>query len=112
MDIDQACVTMAQVNMMLYGLNGFGLHSALTATPRQLAGLPEPFQQAYSLAQEAQAAGDTDLVTEIADTLRLQQTLFDPEPYAVQLQTPTPRAEPKPRRQREVSPALLDTWKE
>ena len=33
MDIDQTCVTMAQVNMMLYGLNGAGLHSALTATP-------------------------------------------------------------------------------
>ena len=32
MDIDQTCVTMAQVNMMLYGLNGTGLHSALTAT--------------------------------------------------------------------------------
>ena len=56
MDIDQTCVTMAQVNMMLYGLNGAGLHSALTATPRQLASLPEPFQQAYTLAQEAQAS--------------------------------------------------------
>ena len=77
MDIDQTCVTMAQVNMMLYGLNGAGLHSALTATPRQLARLPEPFEQAYTLAQEANASGDTDLVEEIADTLRVQQALFD-----------------------------------
>ena len=44
MDIDATCVKMAQVNFMLYGLNGFGLHCALTATPRQLASLPEPFR--------------------------------------------------------------------
>lgn len=112
MDIDQTCVTMAQVNMMLYGLNPTGLEFALTATPRQLATLPEPFQQAYTLAQEAQANGDADLVAEIADTLRLQQTLFDPEPYAVQVRAPTPRTEAKPRRQREALPALLDTLEE
>jgi hypothetical protein len=81
MDIDQTCVTMAQVNMMLYGLNGVSLHSALTATPRQLASLPEPLQQAYALAQEAQAAGNTDLVAEIADTLRVQQALFDVDQF-------------------------------
>ena len=72
---------MAQVNMMLYGLNGTGLHSALTATSRQLARLPEPFEQAYTLAQEANASGDADLVEEIADTLRVQQALFDVDQF-------------------------------
>ena len=62
---------MAQVNMMLYGLNGTSVHPALTATTHQLASLPEPFQQAYTLAQEANAASDADLVAEIADTIRV-----------------------------------------
>jgi hypothetical protein len=120
MDIDATCVKMAQVNMMLIGVNGYGLHSALTAAPRQLASLPEPFQQAYALAQEAQAAGDTHLVTEIADTLRVSpsghirwpegmQMLFDPELFAVRLRTPkaAPRP-PKTRTERAAAPALLD----
>jgi hypothetical protein len=91
MDIDQTCVTMAQVNMMLYGLNGTGLHSALTATSRQLARLPEPFEQAYALAREANANGDADLVEEIADTLRVQQALFDVDEFTRRVKT-RPRA--------------------
>jgi hypothetical protein len=87
MDIDVACVKMAQVNFMLYGINGFGLQCALTATPRQLASLPEPFQQAYTLAQEANANGDADLVEEIADTLRVQQALFDVDEFTQRVTT-------------------------
>ena len=48
-------------SMMLYGIGNAnaGLQNALTAAPRHLAALPEPFRQAYTLAQEADAAGDT-----------------------------------------------------
>ena len=102
-----------------------------TAAPRDLAALPEPFQQAYTLAQEADAAGDTETVEEIADTLRVSpsghlmwpegmQMLFDPEPFAVRVRTAsgTPRATPKTLPQRSgagvvarattPAPALLD----
>ena len=96
MDIDQTCVTMAQVNMMLYGLNGAGLHSALTATSRQLARLPEPFEQAYTLAQEANANGDADLVEEIADTLRVQQALFDVDEFTQRMKHTTAHHRPAP----------------
>ena len=110
MDIDQTCVTMAQVNMMLYGLNGAGLHSALTATPRQLASLPEPFQQAYTLAQGAQAAGDVDLVEEIADTLRVQQALFDVEQFT-QRTASRPRATvQRPQPQEEATQLIM--WRD
>jgi hypothetical protein len=110
MDIDQTCVTMAQVNMMLYGINGFGLQCALTATPRQLAGLPEPFEQAYTLAQEAQTAGDTDLVEEIADTLRVQQALFDVDEFTQRVQTRPRATVQRPRPQPED--AQLTMWRE
>ena len=62
-----------------------------TATRAQLASLSEPIQQAYTLAQEANANGDTDLVEEIADTLRVQQALFDVDQYTQQMKT-RPRA--------------------
>ena len=110
MDIDQTCVTMAQVNMMLYGLNGAGLHSALTATPRQLVSLPEPFQQAYTLAQEAQAAGDTDLVEEIADTLRVQQALFDVDEFAQQMKARPRATVQRPRPQEEATQLIM--WRD
>ena len=37
-DIDRTCVKMAQVNMMLYGLNGYGLrlNASLYAPPAEL----------------------------------------------------------------------------
>lgn len=109
MDIDQTCVTMVQVNMMLYGLNNTALHSALTATPRQLASLPEPFQQAYTRAQEAQAAGDTDLVEEIADTLRVQQVLFDVDEFAQQMKA-RPRATVQRPRPQPEDAQLIIPW--
>ena len=110
MDIDQTCVTMAQVNMMLYGLNGTSVYPALTATPRQLASLPEPFEQAYTLAQEAQATGDADLVEEIADTLRVQQALFDVDQFT-QRTASRPRATvQRPRPQPEDAQLIM--WRE
>ena len=62
-----------------------------TATRAQLASLSEPIQQAYTLAQEANANGDTDLVEEIADALRVQQALFDVDEFTQQMKT-RPRA--------------------
>jgi hypothetical protein len=101
---------MAQVNMMLYGINGFGLQCALTATPRQLAGLPEPFGQAYTLAQEANASGNADLVEEIADTLRVQQALFDVEQFT-QRTASRPRATvQRPRPQPEDAQLIM--WRD
>jgi hypothetical protein len=110
MDIDAACVKMAQVNFMLYGISGFGLQCALTATPRQLASLPEPFQQAYSLAQEAKAAGDTDLVTEIADTLRVQQALFDVDEFTHRVKTQSRAAVQRPRPQSDTIEQFIIPW--
>ena len=47
MDIDATCVKMAQINMMIYGLNGFNLKTALALTEADFEGIPEPFQSAY-----------------------------------------------------------------
>jgi 2-polyprenyl-3-methyl-5-hydroxy-6-metoxy-1,4-benzoquinol methylase len=110
MDIDQMCVTMAQVNMMLYGLNGTSVHPALTATTHQLARLPEPFEQAYSLAQEAQAAGDTDLVEEIADTLRVQQALFDVNEFTHRVKAQPRAAIQRPQPQTDTSEQFTIPW--
>lgn len=50
-DIDQTCVKMAQVNMMIYGLNGYSLKCVLALVPEELLTIPEPFQSAYTLAR-------------------------------------------------------------
>jgi hypothetical protein len=47
MDIDMSCVKMAQINMMIYGLNGFNLKTALALAEVDFAGIPEPYQSAY-----------------------------------------------------------------
>jgi type I restriction-modification system DNA methylase subunit len=47
MDIDATCVKMAQINMMIYGLNGFNLKTALALAEADFQGIPEPFQSAY-----------------------------------------------------------------
>lgn len=51
-DIDQTCVRMAQINMMLYGLNGFNLQCALELSKAELAAIPDPYRTAYEDAQE------------------------------------------------------------
>lgn len=100
MDIDATCVRMAQTNLMLYGIHAGELLSALTASESQLAALPQPYAQAYTLAQEAQERGETDQVTEIARAVRQQQMLFDPQEFAVQARTVRPPA-------RSQKPALV-----
>lgn len=64
-DIDQTCVKMAQINMMIYGLNGYSLKCALALVPDELLEIPEPFQSAYRQAQT-----EPDRVNEIAVDLR------------------------------------------
>ena len=92
-DIDATCVKMCQANLMLYGLTGgFTAENALTAPAKVIESLPEPFVAAYQLAREADEAGQPEIVEEIAATLRLQQALFDPDEFVVQLQTPKTQA--------------------
>ena len=83
---------------------------ALTATPRQLASLPEPFEQAYTLAQEAQATGDTDLVAEIADTLRVQQALFDVDEFTHRVKAQPRATVQRPRPQPEDAQLIM--WRD
>jgi hypothetical protein len=75
-DIDWTCVMMAQINCMLYGLNGYHLKCALDMSPAELAVLPEPQASAYAEAQQAQAEGDTEKVQQIAFELRKGQYSF------------------------------------
>lgn len=66
MDIDQTCVRMAQVNMMLYGLNGFTIKCAMTASVDDVRSAPQPWSDAYMKARDALEAGDQARVDEIA----------------------------------------------
>lgn len=61
-DIDMTCVKMAQVNLMIYGLNGYNLKNVLAMSEADLQATPEPWQSAY---REAQSAAP-ELVQEIA----------------------------------------------
>ncbi len=74
MDIDQTCVNMARVNILLHGLNGFSIKCALALSEVELQRLPDPLQSAY---REAQSAEPERLV-EIADEVRSwkQPSLF------------------------------------
>lgn len=67
MDIDQTCVKMAQVNMMLHGINGYALKCALALSNQELATLPEYHRDAYTQAQEADRSGNPERVEEIAE---------------------------------------------
>jgi type I restriction-modification system DNA methylase subunit len=72
-DIDRTCVRMAQVNMMLYGLNGFNLKCALELSQAELKFIPEPWQAKFIEAQEAESLGQFERVDEIATELRAWQ---------------------------------------
>ena len=65
MDIDQQCVTMCRVNMMLHGLNGFGIKCALALSGAELAALPEPYADAYSEAQVATPERLIEITSEV-----------------------------------------------
>jgi len=53
MDIDETCVNMAKVNVMLYGLNGSHAYTALELPEGALSIIPEPFQEIYTEAKTA-----------------------------------------------------------
>jgi type I restriction-modification system DNA methylase subunit len=64
-DIDQACVTMCRINVLLYGLNGFNLKTALELSQAEIAALPEPYASQYAAAQ-----ANPERIPEIAAELR------------------------------------------
>jgi hypothetical protein len=69
-DIDETCVKMAKVNLMLYGLNGFYLRCLAEMTQADIDRTPEPFKEVYEEAKAAQDEGDTEKVEKIAVELR------------------------------------------
>ena len=87
-------------NVMLHGvnddLNGSTLRCALALSDAELAATPPPYADAYRAAQKAAEAGDRERVQEIADTLRIQQCLFDLDAFNTRTPSPKPRrARPK-----------------
>lgn len=66
MDIDQTCVNMARLNLMLHGMNGFSIKCALALSDIELQSIPDPYQSAY---REAQSA-EPERVDEIAKEIR------------------------------------------
>jgi type I restriction-modification system DNA methylase subunit len=80
-DLDQTCVQMARCNCMLYGLNGYRIRCALSASKLELEALPEPHHTAYLEAQTAQASGNPERVEAIAIEIRsgtyVQASIFE-----------------------------------
>lgn len=72
-DIDQTCVLMAQVNMMLHGLNGYSIKCALAMHGAEMETVTEPYQSAYLEAQQ-----EPERLIEITDQVRAwkQESLF------------------------------------
>ena len=68
MDIDQTCVTMAQINCMIYGLNGFGLKCAVNAPQAEIDRLPQPYAEIYTEARTATPERVGELVAEVKAT--------------------------------------------
>ncbi|MBK8467716.1 MAG: N-6 DNA methylase [Chloracidobacterium sp.] len=66
MDIDQTCVNMARLNILLHGLNGFSIKCALALSEVELKAIPDPYQSAY---REAQSA-ELERLIEITEELR------------------------------------------
>lgn len=69
-DIDQTCVKMCRINVMLYGLNSFWLKCALELTPTEMIGIPEPLSAAYTEAHQAKAHGDEEKLVDITEQIR------------------------------------------
>ena len=68
MDIDQTCVTMAQINCMIYGLNGFGLKCAVNAPQAEIDRLPQPYVEIYTEARTATPERVGELIAEVKAT--------------------------------------------
>lgn len=65
MDIDQTCVNMARLNMMLHGLNGYSIKCALALSDIELQSIPDPYQSAYREAQSAEPERVDEMAKEI-----------------------------------------------
>lgn len=102
-DIDMTCVRMARVNVMLYGLNGAYVKSALALTGQEIAALPSPYAAAYEAAQEADAAGDAETVQALADAVRQDQHLFDIDAFRAS-RRPAPSTNGTGKRRAAVAP--------
>lgn len=87
MDIDQTCVRMARCNVMIYGLNGSYVQSALALSDADLQAAPQPYADAYRAAQEAARNGQQEVVEALADAVRQQQTLFDLDAFRATIPT-------------------------
>jgi len=65
MDIDQTCVNMAKVNILLHGLNGFSIKCAIAMSEAELRTIPDPYQSAYREAQSAEPERLVEITEEI-----------------------------------------------
>lgn len=65
MDIDQTCVNMTRLNLMLHGMNGFSIKCALALSEAELGSIPNPYQSAYREAQSAEPERLDEIVEEI-----------------------------------------------
>ena len=83
-DISPVCVSIARLNISLYGLNGVGVH-ALDLSDEMIFNLPPPFNQMYTLIKQAKDAGNDDMARAVECDLRQQNLAFDPAEY-VQLE--------------------------
>jgi len=77
-DISQTCVNMCRLNLMLHGLNGYGVECALALSNLSMEAIPEPFAEKYKQAIEANASNDLQAVEAIAAEINSwkQATLF------------------------------------
>ncbi len=64
-DIDQTCVNMAHVNILLHGLNGFSIKCALALSEAELLTIPDPYQSSYREAQSAEPKRQVEIADEI-----------------------------------------------
>ena len=81
MDIDETCVKMAKVNVMLYGLNGSHAYTAMELPEGALSIIPEPFREVYAEAKTATPERLEEIKTSLrASSGAYQMNLFENEP--------------------------------
>ena len=64
-DIDQTCVHMARLNLLLHRLNGFSIKCALALAEVELQRIPDPYQSAYREAQSAEPERLVEITEEV-----------------------------------------------
>lgn len=81
-DIDATCVKMAQVNMMLHGLNGYSLRCTLELAGAELSALPQPVAAATEEARIATPERVVEIAAEVRGGVYRQGDLFSVPEYA------------------------------